>query len=145
MFVKLHIPIAGIMENMSGFICPGCNTEYDIFGKGTTGPLAEKFNTQVIGEIPIEPAIREGGDSGKPVVFFKPESETAKRYQESARKLWAVIEGINAEGGVNNEAIQPTVGINGGPSACSTAPAAAAAEAKPAASAESCGTGCGCH
>lgn len=145
MFVKLHIPIAGIMENMSGFICPDSGKEYDIFGKGTTGPLAEKFNTQVIGEIPIEPAIREGGDSGKPVVFFNPQSETAKRYQESARKLWKVIEEINANGGVENESIQPTVGLNGGPSACSTAAAPAAAEAKPAASSESCGTGCGCH
>jgi ATP-binding protein involved in chromosome partitioning len=120
MFQKLHIPIAGIMENMSGFICPDTNKEYDIFGKGTTAPLAEKFDTQVIGEIPIEPAVREGGDAGKPVVLFKPESETAKRYQESARKLWIEIEKVNEEGGANNEAIQPTVGVNGGASACST-------------------------
>ena len=118
MFKKLHIPIAGIMENMSGFICPDTNKEYDIFGKGTTQPLADKFETQVIGEIPIEPAVREGGDAGKPVVLFKPESETAKRYQESARKLWAEIEKVNEEGGANNEAIQPTTPE--GVSACST-------------------------
>jgi ATP-binding protein involved in chromosome partitioning len=135
MFKKLHIPIAGIMENMSGFICPDTNKEYDIFGKGTTGPLAEKFGTQVIGEIPIEPAVREGGDSGKPVVLFKPESETAKRYQESARKLWIEIEKVNEEGGVDNQAIQPTVGINGGPSACSTAAASGSAPQS---------GGCGC-
>ncbi|MBV5279613.1 MAG: P-loop NTPase [Campylobacteraceae bacterium] len=121
MFQKLHIPIAGIMENMSGFICPDTNKEYDIFGKGTTKPLAEKFGTIVIGEIPIEPAIREGGDAGKPVVFFNPQSETAKRYQASASKLWEIIEKINEEGGVSNESIQPTVGLNGGASACSTA------------------------
>lgn len=123
MFQKLHIPIAGIMENMSGFICPDTGKEYDIFGKGTTAPLAKKFETQVIGEIPIEPAVREGGDGGKPIVLFKPESETAKRYQEAASKLWAEIEKVNEEGGVSNEAIQPTVGINGGASACSTAAA----------------------
>lgn len=104
MFQKLHIPIAGIMENMSGFICPETNKEYDIFGKGTTKPLAEKFETIVIGEIPIEPAIREGGDAGKPVVFFHPQSETAKRYQASASKLWDIIVKINEEGGVSNEA-----------------------------------------
>ena len=121
MFQKLHIPIAGIMENMSGFICPETNKEYDIFGKGTTKPLAEKFETIVIGEIPIEPAVREGGDAGKPVSFFHPESETAKRYQSSARKLWECIEKVNAEGGASNEAIQPTMGINGTPSACSSA------------------------
>ena len=118
MFKKLHIPIAGIMENMSGFICPDTGKEYDIFGKGTTAPLAKKFDTQVIGEIPIEPAIREGGDAGKPVVLFKPQSETAKRYQEAARKLWEEIEKVNEEGGANNEAIQPTTPA--GVSACST-------------------------
>ncbi len=118
MFKKLHIPIAGIMENMSGFICPDTGKEYDIFGKGTTAPLAEKFGTQVIGEIPIEPAVREGGDSGKPVVLFNPQSETAKRYQESASKLWEEIEKVNQDGGANNEAIQPTTPA--GVSACST-------------------------
>ncbi|WP_442765995.1 P-loop NTPase, partial [Sulfurospirillum cavolei] len=107
------------MENMSGFICPETHKEYDIFGKGTTKPLAEKFETIVIGEIPIEPAVREGGDAGKPVTFFHPESETAKRYQASARKLWECIEQVNEEGGASNEAIQPTMGINGSPSACS--------------------------
>lgn len=120
MFQKLHIPIAGIMENMSGFICPETNKEYAIFGKGTTQPLAERFETIVIGQIPIEPAVREGGDAGKPVTFFHPESETAKRYQASATKLWDIIEKINAEGGVSNEAIQPTMGVNGSPSACSS-------------------------
>ncbi len=120
MFQKLHIPIAGIVENMSGFICPENGKEYDIFGKGTTKPLATQFDTQVIGEIPIEPAIREGGDAGKPVVFFEPQSETAKRYQEAATKLWEEIDKINEEGGVSNEEIQPTIGVNGEASACST-------------------------
>lgn len=120
MFQKLHIPIAGIMENMSGFICPETNKEYAIFGKGTTKPLAEKFETIVLGEVPIEPAVREGGDAGKPVTFFHPTSETAKRYQASASKLWEIVERINAEGGVSNEAIQPTMGVNGSPSACSS-------------------------
>ncbi len=127
MFQKLHIPIAGIMENMSGFICPDTGKEYDIFGKGTTAPLAKKFETQVIGEIPIEPAVREGGDAGKPVVLFKPESETAKRYQAAASKLWEEIEKVNEEGGANNEAIQPTIGVNGGASACSTGATASSA------------------
>ena len=118
MFKKLHIPIAGIVENMSGFICPETDKEYDIFGKGTTKPLAKKFNTVILGEIPLEPAVREGGDSGKPIVFHQPNSITAKKYQEAAKTLWASIEKINAEGGVDNEAIQPTTPP--GVSACST-------------------------
>ncbi len=118
MFKKLNIPIAGIVENMSGFICPETNKEYDIFGKGTTKPLAEKFDTQILSQIPIEPAIREGGDGGKPIVYHDPNSQSAKKYQEAASKLWEAIEKINEEGGVDNEAIQPTTPP--GVSACST-------------------------
>ncbi len=107
MFEKLHIPIAGIVENMSGFICPETGKEYDIFGKGTTDKLAEHFKSQILSQIPIEPAVREGGDAGKPVSFFQPDSETSKRYAEAARKLWDFIEQVNADGGADNEAIQP--------------------------------------
>jgi ATP-binding protein involved in chromosome partitioning len=123
MFKKLHIPIAGVIENMSGFICPETNKEYNIFGKGTTEPLAKEFDTIVLGEIPIEPAIREGGDAGKPITSEFPDTVTAKKYNDAAKKLWEVIEKINEEGGVDNEAIQPTIGVagtpNAGKSACS--------------------------
>ena len=117
MFKKLHIPIAGIIENMSGFICPSCKTESDIFGKGTAHEVALEYGTSVLGQIPIEPAIREGGDEGKPVVYYHPESETAKRYHQAANKLWHFIEKVNEEGGASNEAIQPTTPP--GVSACS--------------------------
>jgi len=109
MFTQLHIPIAGIVENMSGFICPESGKEYDIFGKGTTGPLADAYHTEVLGEIPIEPAIREGGDSGLPITIVAPNCETSKRYQEIATKLWNMALKVNEEGGVNNEEIQPTI------------------------------------
>jgi ATP-binding protein involved in chromosome partitioning len=108
MFTQLHIPIAGLVENMSGFICPETGKEYDIFGKGTTQPLADNYNTEVLGEIPIEPAIREGGDSGLPITVLAPNCETSKRYQEIANKLWSTVLKVNEEGGVNNEKIQPT-------------------------------------
>ncbi len=89
MFKKLHIPIAGIVENMSGFIAPDTGVEYDIFGKGTTEPMAQEFDTRILAEIPIEPAVRTGGDEGKPVTYFAPDSETAKRYMKAAETLWA--------------------------------------------------------
>jgi ATP-binding protein involved in chromosome partitioning len=133
MFDKLHIPVAGIVENMSGFICPNCQTESDIFGKGTCEELAKNYNTQVLGNIPIEPAIREGGDAGKPIVYFSPNSITAQRYLKAAENLWNVIENINANGGVDNACIQPTTPP--GVSACSTA----ATSNKPK------HEGCGCH
>lgn len=142
MFKKLHIPIAGIIENMSGFIAPDTGVEYDIFGKGTTEPMAKEFNTEIIAQIPIEPAIRTGGDEGKPITFAKPDSETAKRFMKAAEAIWNKIEKINEEGGVDNQAIQPTTAP--GVSACSTA-AAPKPQAAPEQSAGSCGTGCGCH
>ncbi|PHS40651.1 MAG: sodium:proton antiporter [Sulfurovum sp.] len=109
MFTQLHIPIAGIVENMSGFICPETGKEYNIFGKGTTQPLADAYSTEILGEIPIEPAIREGGDNGLPITVLAPECETSKRYQEISKKLWQSILKVNEEGGVSNDKIQPSV------------------------------------
>ena len=143
MFQKLHIPTAGIIENMSGFICPSCDTESDIFGMGTTEPVAKEYDTNVIARIPIEPAIRVGGDTGMPVTYHQPDSETAKRYQEAASNLLAFIDKVNAEGLADNSSVQPTTPP--GVSACSTGAGAASAPAKEKTEGESCGTGCGCH
>jgi ATP-binding protein involved in chromosome partitioning len=117
MFKKLDIPIAGIVENMSGFIAPDTGVEYDIFGKGTSGPMAKEFNTEIIAEIPIEPSIRTGGDEGKPITFVNPTSESAKRYHAAAESIWKTIEEVNANGGASNESVQPTTPP--GVSACS--------------------------
>jgi ATP-binding protein involved in chromosome partitioning len=141
MFKKLNIPIAGIVENMSGFIAPDTGVEYDIFGKGTTEPMAQEFDTCILAEVPIEPAVRTGGDEGKPVTYCAPDSETAKRYMKAAEDLWATIEKINEEGGVDNQAIQPNTPP--GVSACSTG--AAPQQQQQPAQGGGCGTGCGCH
>lgn len=142
MFQKLHIPTAGIIENMSGFICPNCNTESDIFGKGTCEDLAKEYNTQVLGNLPIEPAIRLGGDSGKPIVYFEPESITAKRYMMAADKLISMLDAQD-EDEVSNEAIQPI--MPAGISACSSEGQKIKAEYEAKKSAGSCGSGCGCN
>lgn len=136
MFQKLHIPIAGVIENMSGFICPNCETESDIFGMGTSEAVAKEFDAELMVRVPIEPAIRIGGDTGMPIVYHKPTSETAKRYMEAANKLISFIDKVNEEGGADNSAIQPTTPP--GVSACST-------PAPQQSSGGSCGTGCGCH
>jgi ATP-binding protein involved in chromosome partitioning len=103
MFEKLHITVAGIVENMSGFICPDCNTEYDIFGQKTGAQIAKRYNTSVLAEIPIEPKIREGGDNGKPVIIFHSDTISAKRYKEAALALWQKIDGLSGD----NSTIQP--------------------------------------
>ena len=109
MFAQLHIPIAGIVENMSGFLCPESGKEYPIFGKGTTPQLAQKYDTRVLAQIPIEPAVCEGGDMGMPIVALAPECETSRRYEEAARGLWEHLWEVNAQEGVDNSSIQPTI------------------------------------
>lgn len=146
MFKKLNIPIAGVIENMSGFIAPDTGVEYDIFGMGTSAPVAEEYETKLLAQIPIEPSIRTGGDTGQPITYAAPDSETAKRFMKAAEDMWAQIEKINEEGGVDNQAIQPTTPP--GVSACSTGAAPQQQQqpqAQAASSGESCGTGCGCH
>ena len=152
MFKKLHIPIAGIVENMSGFVCPSCETESDIFGKGTCDELAKEFDTFVLGNLPIEPAIRVGGDNGKPIVFCEPNSVSAKRYMMAASKLLAFVDEVSDK--AENASIQPTTAP--GVSACSTsaAPKKEAATASsgccgggsnPGSGEPKTGGGCGCN
>ena len=146
MFKKLHIPVAGIVENMSGFICPKCGEESDIFGAGTCEDLANEYDTKVIANIPIEPSIRVGGDEGKPVVYFYPDSASGKRYLKASEMLWENVVKSNESGSVGNESIQPT--MPAGVSACSAEGQAHQAAAK----SGGCGShggdgqgGCGCH
>lgn len=132
MFEKLHIPVGGIVENMSGFICPESGKEYDIFGKGTAEELAKEYKTGVLAQIPIEVDTRKGGDEGKPITYYAPTSESAKRFLKAAATLWQKIEEINKDGGVSNDAIQPTIGLDGKTSACGSGGGHS-------------GSGCGCH
>jgi ATP-binding protein involved in chromosome partitioning len=70
MFRQVKIPIAGVVENMSGFLCPGCNKRFDIFGKGGAREYAEQAGLPFLGEIPIHIGIREKGDLGQSAVNF---------------------------------------------------------------------------
>lgn len=105
MFNKLNIPIAGIIENMSGFICPCCNSAYEIFGKGGGVELANVNKCEVLAQIPIEPNIRESGDIGKPIAFFKPDSASGKQYKIAAEKIIDFLEKIGDS--ADNSQIQP--------------------------------------
>jgi ATP-binding protein involved in chromosome partitioning len=64
MFRKVNIPVLGMVENMSGFLCPECGKQYDIFGKGGARAKAEELGVPFLGEVPIVPALRERGDAG---------------------------------------------------------------------------------
>ena len=73
MFDKVSIPVLGFVENMSGFVCPHCKTETEIFSKGGAEQAALKLAVPFLGRVPINLEIRIGGDDGKPVVAEHPE------------------------------------------------------------------------
>lgn len=78
---ETHIPIIGIVENMSGFVCPHCGEVTNIFKSGGGEATAKEMNVQFLGRVPIEPGIVEAGDSGLPVVLKYPESASAKAFE----------------------------------------------------------------
>jgi ATP-binding protein involved in chromosome partitioning len=87
MFDKVMIPIVGMVENMSYFICDGCGKQHEIFSRGGAKRAAERFQIPYLGEIPITPALREGGDRGVPILVQDPRSPVSKSFLEIAAKL----------------------------------------------------------
>jgi ATP-binding protein involved in chromosome partitioning len=87
MFDKVMIPIVGMVENMSYFICDGCQKRHEIFSRGGAERAAKRFNIPFLGEIPITPALREWGDKGVPILVQQPDSEISKIFMEVAAKL----------------------------------------------------------
>jgi len=87
MFQKVNVPITGIIENMSYFVCPHCNTRAEIFAHGGGRREAERQHVPFLGEVPIYPEIRAGGDAGQPVVVSAPQSPAAKAFTDIARAL----------------------------------------------------------
>ncbi len=83
---KMKIPIRGVIENMSYFITPSGET-FEIFGKGGGKQLASELDVPLLGSVPIEIALRDGGDIGVPVTISNPNSESAKAFSEIARKI----------------------------------------------------------
>ena len=87
MFEKVEIPVLGIVENMSSYICSGCGQEEHIFGEGGGKRMAAEYEVDYLGNIPLALSIREGADFGKPTVVADPDSQLAKTYCEIARKV----------------------------------------------------------
>ena len=87
MFEKVEVPIFGVIENMSTHVCSNCGHTEAIFGEHGAAKMASDYDLDVLGEIPLEMAIRELADSGTPTVVAQPESDTAKSYQSIALKI----------------------------------------------------------
>ncbi len=99
MFKQLEVPVLGVIENMSYLDLPD-GTRMDIFGSGGGEQLAQATETNFLGKVPIDPSVREGGDSGKPILVTKPESAAAQSLREIAQKVAAQIS-VSALGGGN--------------------------------------------
>src|SRR5438067_4644233 len=91
MFKKLNVPVLGIVENMSTFVCPHCGNPTDLFGHGGAQVAAARYAVPFLGEIPLHMRIREGGDSGRPVVVDAPDSPEAQAFIQVARNLAAQV------------------------------------------------------
>jgi ATP-binding protein involved in chromosome partitioning len=92
MFQKVDVPILGIVENMSGFICPHCDKETPIFDKGNAQRASGQHNIPFLGKVPIELAVREGGDNGAPVATSNEDTIAAQAFNEIAKNLIAELE-----------------------------------------------------
>ena len=98
MFTKVDVPVLGIVENMSYFLCPSCGTRSDIFGYGGARKEAERQGVPFLGEVPLHMTIREKSDSGMPVVATEPDGVHAKIYRDIAVKVLEQIRGGAAAG-----------------------------------------------
>jgi ATP-binding protein involved in chromosome partitioning len=92
MFRKVDVPVFGIVENMSYFICPSCGHRAEIFSHGGARAEAEKLGAEFLGEVPLHIAIRETSDGGRPIVVSQPDSDEAKAYRRIAARVGEKID-----------------------------------------------------
>jgi len=91
MFRQLNIPLLGVVENMSYFVCGHCNERTEIFGHGGGRRMAEELSVPFLGEVPIDTRVRSGGDEGRPIVSLAPDAPAAQAFVDVAGKVAAQI------------------------------------------------------
>ena len=99
MFRRVDVPVLGIIENMSYFVCPHCGTRSDIFGHGGARHEAERLETPFLGEVPLDLDIRLTSDAGTPIVIADPDGPHASIYREIAARVWQGVTEERASGG----------------------------------------------
>jgi ATP-binding protein involved in chromosome partitioning len=92
MFERVSTRVLGVVENMSGFVCPCCGERYEIFGRAGGQRLAMQTGVEFLGEVPLEIPVREGGDAGVPIVVGQPHAPSAQAFQRIARRVAQVVE-----------------------------------------------------
>jgi ATP-binding protein involved in chromosome partitioning len=84
MFRQLEVPVIGVIENMSYFVCSNCSEKHELFGRGGGERIAQAFDVPFLGQVPLQPNVRTGGDEGQPVVLADPESAAAQAFSNVA-------------------------------------------------------------
>src|SRR5262249_8316384 len=93
MFQKVNVPVLGIVENMSYFLCPHCGERSDISSHGGARREAQRLGTDFLGEVPLDLAIRETSDEGHPITVSQPESPYAQPSRDIAARVWEKVSG----------------------------------------------------
>ncbi len=93
MFNKVNVPVLGIVENMSYFLCPHCGERSDIFGHGGARREAARLGVEFLGEVPLDLAIRETSDEGRPIAATQPASPYARTFRDIAARVWEKVSG----------------------------------------------------
>ena len=93
MFQKVDVPVLGIIENMSYFLCPHCGERSDIFSHGGARREAERLGCDFLGEVPLDMAIRETSDDGRPITESEPDSPYAQTFRDIAARVWDKVSG----------------------------------------------------
>ena len=114
MFDKVSIPVLGVVENMSYFICDGCNKRHEIFTHGGAHAAADRMKVPFLGEVPLEPGVVKAGDEGMPMVMAHPESASAKAFLALASEVATALARTAAELPEALGAGGPTISISGG-------------------------------
>jgi ATP-binding protein involved in chromosome partitioning len=91
MFDKVNVPVLGILENMSYFICSACGARHEIFGHGGARAEAEKLGVPFLGEVPLDSDLRDRSDKGEPVTACAPDSSIAAIYKQIAGRIWEAV------------------------------------------------------
>jgi ATP-binding protein involved in chromosome partitioning len=98
MFGEVRVPIVGIVENMSGFVCPHCGTATAIFRSGGGESASERVGAPLLGKVPLDPEICEGGDAGLPIVIARPDSPQAAAFRAIAGEVAARLSVLSWQG-----------------------------------------------
>ena len=93
MFKQTNISVIGVVENMSYFICPSTGERFEIFGSGGGEKMQFEFGVKLLGKVPLETKVREGGDTGMPIVLMEEDTETKKVFTTIAKEVLSILEG----------------------------------------------------